>query len=92
MKYAVGVLLAVAVLGAWIGVLGFARLRAPLDRLHCAAFCNTVCGAALTLATFLADGVSERAFKVAFILILNCVGGALVSHVTGRALVTRDGA
>jgi multicomponent Na+:H+ antiporter subunit G len=85
----VGVLLALTVLAAWLGVAGFMRLRDPLDRVHCVAFVNAVAGAGLTLAAFCADGFSDRALKILAILMVNLLAGAAISHVTGRAITQR---
>jgi multicomponent Na+:H+ antiporter subunit G len=88
-RIAVDVLLAILVLAAWLGCAGFARLRAPFDRLHCAAFVNAVSGTALTIASFVADGVSDRALKVLLVTGLSLLAGAAMSHATGRALLLR---
>jgi multicomponent Na+:H+ antiporter subunit G len=88
-RIATDILLAILVLAAWLGCAGFARLRTPLDRLHCAAFVNAVSGTALTIAAFVADGVSDRALKVLLITGLSLLAGAAMSHATGRALLLR---
>lgn len=86
------VLLAVAVLAAWLGCAGFARLRTPLDRMHCVAFVNATAGTSLALAAFVADGVSVRALKILMVVGLSLLVGAATSHVTGRALLLRGSA
>ena len=83
-------LLVVAVLGAWLGCLGFARLRAPLDRIHCVAFVNVVSGTAILLAGFASDGVSVRSLKILFLVGVALVSGAAMSHAVGRALLLRE--
>lgn len=85
-------LLAIAVLAAWLGCAGFARLRAPLDRLHCVAFVNATAGAALTAAAFVADGPSIRAFKILLVAGISLLAGAALSHASGRALLLRGSA
>ena len=82
-------LLAAAGAAAWLGAIGFARLRVALDRLHCATFVNVVSGTALAAASVVYDGVSDRALKILFIVFINCLAGAVASHVTGRALLQR---
>lgn len=77
------------VLAAWLGCAGFARLRAPLDRIHCVAFVNAMCGTALILAAFLSDGVSVRACKILLVVGVNLLAGAAMSHAVGRALLLR---
>lgn len=85
-------LLAVMVLSAWLGCAGFARLREPLDRIHCVAFVNATAGAALVIAGFVADGPSDRAFKILLVVGASLLGGAAMSHATGRALLERGSA
>ena len=84
------VLLAALVAVTWLGCLGFARLRAPLDRLHCAAFVNVAAGAVLVGVVFAADGPSVRAWKVLVAVVASVLGGAALSHAAGRALLYRD--
>jgi multicomponent Na+:H+ antiporter subunit G len=79
------------VAAAWLGAVGFLRLRAPLDRIHAVTFVNAAAGAALAIAAFLADGPTDRAFKILFIAIINLFAGAAISHMTGRALTKREG-
>jgi len=85
-------LLAMAVLGAWLGCAGFARLRDPLDRLHCVAFVNVVSGGALTMAAFASDGVSVRAGKLLLVVGVSLLASAGTSHAIGRALTIRAAA
>ena len=85
-------LLAITVLSAWLGCVGFARLRAPLDRLHCVAFVNTTAGTALALAAFLSDGLSDRSCKILLIVAASLLTGAAMSQAVGRALLTRESA
>ena len=89
MTAAIAAGLAVLVLGAWLGAAGTARLRAPLDRLHGVAFVNATCGPLLVAVAFLADGASDRALKIAFMVLAALVLGAAQSHAAGRALPTR---
>ena len=73
----------------WIGCLGFARLRLPLDRLHCASFVNAAAGLLLAVIAFAADGPSDRAFKVLLTVAVSLVSGAALSHAIARALLYR---
>ena len=77
------------VLSASLASFGFARLRAPLDRLHTGAFVNATAGVALAILGFVSDGASVRALKIVLIVVLNLVAGAAMSHATGRALTLR---
>ncbi len=90
MSLAIDACLAFAVAAVWLGAAGFARLKTPLDRLHAVTFINAAGGAALTLAAFLADGPTDRAFKILVIWLVNLAAGAAVSHMTGRALTHRQ--
>lgn len=85
-------LLAALVGTTWFGVVGFARLRAPLDQLHCVTFLNLVAGSELTAAAFVSDGVSNRSLTVLLLVALNLLIGAAMSHATGRAFVRRSDA
>ena len=89
---AIDVLLVVVVLSAWLGCAGFARLRAPLDRMHCIAFVNATSGLALTIASFVSDGLSTRSLKVLLITGLGLLAGAAMSHAIGRSLLLRGSA
>ena len=89
-RYVIDALLILAVLGAWLGCAGFARLRTPLDRLHCAAFVNWTTLVPITVAAFVADGASNRAWKLLLVTLATITAGALLSHATGRALTTRE--
>jgi multicomponent Na+:H+ antiporter subunit G len=86
---AIDALLIVMVLATWLGCAGFARLRGPLDRMHCVTFVAVTAGTALTLAAFLADGVSDRALKILVVTLLCLLSGAVNAHAIGRALLTR---
>ena len=82
-------LLGLLVAVTWLGCLGFARLRSPLDRLHCAGFVNAAGGIVLAAVAFAADGPSDRAFKVLLTVAVTLVSGAALSHAVGRALLYR---
>lgn len=84
-------LLGLTVSSVWLGCLATLRLPSALDRLHAVSFVNIAGGGGLTLACFVADGVSVRSMKVLGLTILLTVGGAALSHATGRALLIREG-
>ena len=86
----VAVLVAVLVAVTWLGCLGFARLRSPLDRLHCASFVNVAAGGVMVVLAFVADGSSIRAWKVLVLVAASVVGGAVLSHAAGRAILYRE--
>ena len=87
----VDILLAVAVLSAWLGALGFVRLRTALDRLHCATFVNVAAGVGLTAAVLVQDGLTSRSCKAAALLLATLLVGAATSHTVGRAVHLRQG-
>lgn len=86
----VDVLLGLALISAWIGAAGFARLRSTLDRLHCATFTTLGAGLPLVIAAFVADGPSQRAFKILLLFVVALVAGASVNQAVARAVFTRD--
>ena len=81
----IAALLIVAVLFAWIGCLGFARFPSAYDRIHCVTFVAVTSGAAVTIAAFCADGLSDRALKIALFYALTVLNGA------GRGACQRPG-
>lgn len=88
----VAALLGIAVLLAWLGAAGFARLRAPLDRMHAVTFVAAGSGAALALAALVSDGFSSRFIKAVLLVGFSLVSGAATAHAIGRALETRGSA
>ena len=91
MSIAIDALLAVAVLTTWVGAAAFLRLRTPFERLHVVTFLNVVAIGTVMAMAFVADGISSRSLKCALIWVATLASGALVSHVTGRALHLREG-
>jgi multicomponent Na+:H+ antiporter subunit G len=87
---ATDICLALAVAAIWLGAIGFMRLVTPLDRLHAVTFINVTAGAAFTVAAFLSDGPSDRAFKILFIWLVTLTASAATSHMVGRALTHRQ--
>jgi multicomponent Na+:H+ antiporter subunit G len=82
-------LLAAAVLTAWLGAIGFARLAWPLDRLHCVTFVNITAGALILAAAALWGGSADDVIKVALLVGAVLAGGAAIAHATGRAILQR---
>ena len=82
-------LLGLLVAVTWLGCLGFARLRSPLDRLHCASFVSAAGGVLLAVIAFAADGPSDRAFKVLLTVAATLAAGSALSRAVGRALLQR---
>lgn len=84
------ILAAAVVAAAWLGALGFARLRSTLDRLHCVTFVLVGCGLPLVVLAFVADGPSVRSFKVLAMVAIALVAGASVNQAVARAVFERD--
>jgi multisubunit Na+/H+ antiporter MnhG subunit len=85
------ILLAVAVSASWLAAIAFLRLRTAFDRLHVVTFINVATGGALALAAAATDGASSRTFKCFAIWIAMVLFGALLTHVSARALHLRSG-
>lgn len=83
------VLLGLAVLAAWLGAAGFARLTLPLDRLHCVPFVSIACGVLILAAAVAWGGAPDVIVKVALLLGGLLVGGAATAHSSARAIVRR---
>jgi multicomponent Na+:H+ antiporter subunit G len=84
-------LLGLAVLAVWLGCLAVLRLPSALDRVHAAGFVNIAMAVLVTVAGFVADGISGRSLKILLAMLILVGGGAVLSHATGRALFLRDG-
>jgi multicomponent Na+:H+ antiporter subunit G len=85
----IDILLAVAVLAAWLGAAGLLTLHTPLDRLHCVTFVNVLAGGALAIAAFVSDGLSDRAGEITLMVVLSLLSGGATAHAVGRALIHR---
>lgn len=85
----VDVFLGLAVLAAWLGMLGFIRLKAALDRLHCVSFVNVAGGSAILAAALISDGATARTVKIFILTAAVLVNGAALTHAIGRSLVLR---
>ena len=83
-------LLGLAVLGAWIAAAAFVRLRTAYDRLHCVTYLNAAAGLPLLIATFVADGFSDRFFKLLIMVVFTLLSGAAIGHAVGRAMLLRE--
>ena len=90
MRIAIALLLAAGVTAVWLAAIAFARLATPLERIHAVSFANIAGGAAITIAAMIAS-TPAAAGKCALIWLVTALSSALLSHVTGRALLLRDG-
>jgi multicomponent Na+:H+ antiporter subunit G len=91
MSVVIGVLLALAVAVTWLAALALWRLPRALDRLHALAFLNVAASALVVGAAFLADGVSGRSLKILLMMVVYLAWAAVLSHVSGRAVLMREG-
>jgi multicomponent Na+:H+ antiporter subunit G len=90
-KIAIDVFLALAVLAAWLSAAAFVVLHTAFERLHVVTFLNVATGTMLLVAAFCTDGISSRSLKSTFLIVAVLAIGALLTHVTGRALHLREG-
>ncbi len=86
----VDILLALAVASAWLGAVGFARLRSAMDRLHCATFVTLGTGLPIMVAAFVEDGLAQRPFKILLLFAVTLIAGASINQAIARAIFTRD--
>jgi multisubunit Na+/H+ antiporter MnhG subunit len=86
---AIDALIGLALLGAWLGCFGFLRLRTALDRLHVVTFVAAGAGLPIAAAAFIADGASDRAWKILLLVVLQLGTGAALAHAIGRAVLLR---
>ena len=84
-------LLALAVLSAWVGTIAFLRLNTSLERIHGVTLVNVLTIGALTLAGFASRGLTPQTLKCALLWIINLAVSALLSHATARAIHLRGG-
>ena len=91
MSVAIGLLLGLAVAVTWLASLALWRLPQALDRLHVLAVLNVAASVLVTAAAFLADGVSGRSVKILVMMVVFLGWAAVLSHVSGRAVLMREG-
>lgn len=91
MSVVIGSILGLAVAVTWLAALALWRLPRALDRLHALAFLNVAASSLVTLAAFLADGFSGRSLKILLMMVVFTAWAAVLSHVSGRAVLMREG-
>ncbi|KST56628.1 cation:proton antiporter [Methylobacterium sp. GXS13] len=91
MTLAIGLLLSLTIAITWLASLALWRLPRALERLHVLAFLNVTTSVLVTAAAFLADGVSGRSVKILLIMVVFLAWAAVLSHVSGRAMLMREG-
>jgi multisubunit Na+/H+ antiporter MnhG subunit len=87
---AVEVLLGIAVLCCWAGVLGMVRMREAMQALHYLAAPAAVGTACVSLAAFVQLGWSGSSLKIALIAVIFTASGAVCTHAVARAFWQRD--
>lgn len=91
MSVVIGILLTLAVAVTWLAALALWRLPRALDRLHALAFLNIAASGPVTVAAFLSDGISGRSLKILVMMGVFLAWAAVLSHVSGRAVLMREG-
>lgn len=91
MSVVIGVLLTLSVAVTWLAALALWRLPKALDRLHALAFLNVAASGLVTAAAFLSDGISGRSLKILVMMVVFLGWAAVLSHVSGRAVLMREG-
>jgi multicomponent Na+:H+ antiporter subunit G len=91
MSVPIGLVLSLAVAATWLSALALWRLPRALDRLHALAFLNVAASALVVVAAFLADGISGRSLKILLMMGVYLAWAAVLSHVSGRAVLMREG-
>jgi multicomponent Na+:H+ antiporter subunit G len=91
MSVPIGLVLGLAVAATWLSALALWRLPRALDRLHALAFLNVAASALVVAAAFLADGISGRSLKILLMMGVYLAWAAVLSHVSGRAVLMREG-
>ncbi len=84
-----GILLAIVVLGAWLGVLGMLRMKEPTQALHYLSL-PAVGAIALVIAVFAETGAGQASFKTLAICFMLLAVNSVVTHATARAFRGRD--
>ena len=91
MTVVIGSLLGLMVAVTWLAALALWRLPRALDRFHALAFLNVAASGLVTVAAFLADGISGRSLKILVMMVVFLGWAAVLSHVSGRAVLMREG-
>jgi len=91
MSVVIGGVLGLAVAVTWLSALALWRLPRALDRLHALAFLNVAASGLVTVAAFLSDGISGRSLKILVMMVVFLGWAAVLSHVSGRAVLMREG-
>jgi multisubunit Na+/H+ antiporter MnhG subunit len=89
MTIVVKLLLAAAVLSAWLATAGLVGSRAPLARLHSASYLTLTTTAFVVLAILVSEPLSQYGLKAVLIFLVLVIPGAVTTHALGRAIHAR---
>lgn len=91
MSLVIDLALAAGAATAWFAAIAYFRLPTLFQRIHVVTCVNIAALGLIVLAAVMSDGASSRSLKCALIWLIMLPVGALLSHVTGRALHIREG-
>lgn len=83
-------LLALGVASTWLAAFGLFRLPSAHARLHCVGFAGAAGGVCFTAAVLVDQGGTPLGFKSIAAALFLLMSGALLVHITGRALRLRQ--
>lgn len=89
MTIAVEILLAAAVLSAWLATAGLVRSREPLAKLHSAGYLSITTTFFVALAILVSEPLSEFGLKAVLTFVVLTIPGAVTTHALGRAIHAR---
>lgn len=88
--FSIDALLALTVVGCWIGVLGMLRMKEPTQAMQYLALPASVGMIALTIAVFVETRFSSTAWKTLLIAAVLLAINSITTHATARAFRTRE--
>jgi monovalent cation/proton antiporter MnhG/PhaG subunit len=86
---AVKILLAAAVLSAWLAAAGLIGSKDPLARLHSAGYLTITTTFFVMLAILISEPLSQYGLKAVLTFLVITIPGAVTTHALGRAIHTR---
>lgn len=89
MTVVVKVLLAIAVLSAWLATVGLLGSKDPLARLHSAGYLTITTTFFVMLAVLASEPLSQYAFKAVLTFLILAIPAAVTTHALGRAIHNR---
>lgn len=89
MTVAVKILLAAAVLSAWLATAGLIGTRDPLARLHSVGYLTVTTTFFVVLAILVSEPLSQYGLKAVLTFLVLVIPGAVTTHALGRAIHAR---